>query len=97
MVVSCIWYLRGELKTLQLDSPILRYLKENPFAAAVLNSNYRTLRRTTNLEQTQAQKYLKQRLEAFKETGSSEPVKNNSSDDNNKEDHHYLSRYDDNS
>ncbi len=77
MVVPCVWYLQDELKTSHIDSPILRYLKDKcstilerkmelqdiHFAAAMLNPSYRTLRGATKAEQTQAQKFLKKRLE----------------------------------
>lgn len=32
LVVPCIWYLRDELKTVPIDSSILRYLKEKSLA-----------------------------------------------------------------
>ena len=110
MVVPCIWYLKDELRTSPIDSSILRYLKEKSltilerkmelqdfhFAAAMLNPNYRTLRRATKAEQVQAQKYVKKRLETvMKLTDISAPVDDNSSDDNNDEVHHYLLKYED--
>jgi hAT family C-terminal dimerisation region len=70
-------------------------LQDIHFAAAMLNPNYRTLRQATKAEQTQAQKFLRRRIEMIiKSTASPEQSASSSdSDDNNR---HYLSKYTDN-
>lgn len=69
-------------------------LQDIHFAAAMLSPNYRTLRQATKSEQTQAQKYIKKRLEMItKSTATSTQIDSSSSDDDNR---HYLSKYVDN-
>jgi hypothetical protein len=101
--------LKDELKISSIDSSILCFLKDKcltilerkielqdlHFAAAMLNPNYRTLREATKSEQTQAQRYVKKRLQAITQSVASSAQANSSSSDDD-DNRHYLSKYVDN-